>query len=207
MQGLKIALLIFFIPTEGFRWIKKDRTKFSYSAPLVILALLLVARIFNVLLTHFPLAGVLPEDARFSQELLTILAPLAIFIVSCYLVTTILSGETLLREVFSATLYALLPLAVLTFPLTMLSWILSASSAGVYNTLFILLFLWSAILVLISISCMNSYSLKKTLLVAFLAICASVFIVVVLSLLYVLGIRVVDFVKEVLTEYRILFWG
>lgn len=205
MQGLKTAVLIFFMPAEGFRWIKKDRAHFSYKAPLLILLLLLIVRIFNVLATHFPLASVLSEQARLTQEIITILVPLGIFTVSCYLVMTIMSGETLLREVFSATMYALLPVVVFTVPLTLLSWILSASSAGLYNSLFALLFIWSAILLLVSISVMNSYSLKKTLLVVLLAIFASAFIVVVLSLLYVLGMRVVDFVKEVFTEYRILF--
>lgn len=207
MQGLKTAVLIFFIPTEGFRWIKKDRTKFSYKAPFLILLLLVVARIFNILVTHFPLANTLPEHAEFSQEILTIIVPLFIFIISCYLVTTILSGESLLREVFSATMYSMLPIAVFTFPITLLSRILSASSAELYNTAFILLFVWSAILLLVSISVMNSYSLKMTLFVAFLSICASAFIVVILSLLYVLGTRVVDFVSEVITEYKILLLG
>lgn len=204
MRALDIAVLIFFMPSEGFRQIKKDRSNFSYAGPVTIIILLIAARLFNIFVSHFPLAGTLPEHARFSQEVMTIIVPIVIFIISCYLVTTILSGESLFREVFAAVAYSLLPIAVLTFPLTLLSRIMSSSGAGVYNTMFGILFAWSAVLLLVSISVMNSYSFRTTIGVAFLTIFAGAFMIVVISLVYALGARVIDFIREVISEYKLI---
>jgi len=206
VKGRHIAAMVLFAPTEGFRRIKEDRNRFAYLAPVLILVGVLAARVFNIMFTHFPHANVLPQHAIFAQEISAVLAPVLLWGVCVYLVTAILSGEARFRETVAATMYALLPIVALTVPLTLLSWLLGVSNAGLYSGLFMVVFVWSGILVLISISVMNTYTYKETLLVAFLAICALVFMIVVSALVYTLGLRVVEFVRQVFTEYRILLF-
>ena len=205
-KGWHIAALVIFAPTDGFRRIKADRASFSYITPALILIGLLAVRVFNIMFTHFPHASVLPHHAVFAQEISAILAPALLWGVSVYLVTAILSGEAKFREMMAATMYALLPIVALTVPLTLFSHLLGVGNGGLYNWLFIIVFIWSGILLLISISVMNTYTYKETLLVAFLTVCAVVFMIVVSALVYTLGLRVMDFVRQVFTEYRILFF-
>ena len=204
--GGHIALLVLFAPTEGFRRIKEDRSRFCYYMPALILLGVLGVRVFNIMFTHFPHASVLPQHAIFMQEMSAVLIPVLLWGVCVYLTTAILSGEARFREMMAATMYALLPIVVLTVPLTLLSWLLGGGDAGLYNGMFAVTFVWSGVLVLISISVMNTYTYKQTLLVAFLSICALVFMVVVTALVYTLGLRVVDFIRVVVTEYRILWF-
>jgi len=207
MSGFKISLLIFFMPPDGFRAIKRDRKNFRWSWPLLIIAATLLVRVFNLVFTGYLLGGRELVYVNFLQEILSVLMPMMLWVAGCFLVTIILSGECLLREIWAATAYAMLPAILLTVPLTLLSRVLSVESTGLYNVLWGIVFIWCGILVLISIYVMNSYTLGKTLGVACISLFACAFLVTVGALLYVLGIRVVDFIAEVINEYRILFQG
>jgi len=207
MSSFKTGLLILFVPPDGFRAIKRDRDHFRWVGPIVLYLLTVAARVFNIFFTSYPLRSQAPEETNFLQVILTVLVPLMLWVVGCYLVTTILSGESMFREVFAATSYAALPAVILTVPLTLMSKVLSSTSAGVYQILWVVVFMWCGLLALIGISVMNSYSIKKTLAVTGISLFACVFLVTIIALLYVLGMRVVNFVQEVISEYRLLLVG
>ena len=195
-----------FCPTEGFLAIKKDRSKFSYFTPTLILVWSLFSNIAQLFVIHYPLSTVNLEDANLFQQICSFMLPFIIWVLALYYATCIFSGEVMLREVYAATCYALLPFALFTLPIALFTNALDISSAGLISTLTMIVRIWVVILVFISIKEMNTYTVPHTMLVTLVSLCAVLFIAVIMVLLYVLGAKLFDFLGELFKEYKLLLF-
>ena len=206
MNGYEIAIQVLCAQAEGFTAIKKDRARFSYLAPAMILLWSLFSNIVSPFLVHYPLQSVDVKDVNFAQQLFAFALPFFLWIFALYYVTCVFSGETMLREAWAATCYALLPYALTALPLALLTNAFGSGAAGLFHTVSTLVQVWVVLLVLAGIREMNSYSVPRTLLVALAAVLAVLFIAVILVLLYVLGAKLLAFVGELWKEYRLLLF-
>lgn len=206
MNGYQISIMTLFCPREGVLAIKKDRSRFSYFAPTLILIWSLFSNIARLFVIHYPLSTVNIEDANLFQQICSFMLPFLIWVMALYYVTCIFSGEVMLREVYAATCYALLPFALFTLPIALFTNVLDISSAGLINSLTVIVRVWVVILVLIGIREMNTYTIPRTMLVTLVSLGAVLFIAVILVLLYVLGAKLFDFLGEIFKEYRLLLF-
>lgn len=204
MLYLKIALMILFQPQQAFVLVKRHRRTMPAVVPLLLLALALGVHVLMLYLTHFPLAQSTPENTRLSEEVLSFLVPILSLIGGVYLVTTIRDGETTFFETLAAIAYCLTPYILLMPLLGLLSRILTSGEAGLFSVLSLLVTLWCAVLMIYSISAMNTYSFSQTIVNCLLAVFAVLFIWAMLILLYLLGEKLIGFVAEVIREYRLL---
>jgi len=207
MNCLHTALLVIFDPGNGFRSIKKDREAFSYAAPVGLLVLTIASRIVSIYLTHYPLAAVAPEDTNLWQEVSALLLPLLTWAAASYLVTTISGGESTFPEVFAAACYSMLPYILLTIPAALLSNVMSIPDSSTYNLLGTAAMGWTGLLFLISLGVMNSYNIWETIRTAMVSIFASVFMWAALGLIYILGLKFLEFIVQVYSEYKLLLFG
>ena len=160
----------------------------------------------SLFLVHYPLSGVDVVDVNLFQQICSFLLPFLLWVMALYYVTCIFSGETMLREVYAATCYAFLPYAIFTLPIALFTNVLDISSAALVQTITVMVYIWVAILILISIREMNSYTISQTIPVILVSLGAVLFIAVILVLLYVLGVKLFGFLGELLKEYKLLLF-
>lgn len=216
MNPFHVSLSVLYEPSYGFPLIQRKRDQFSHLTTIVLFMLVIIVRIASIFITHYPLAPTDPSHTNISREILNMLVPLLTWAISAYLVTTILSGESLLREIIQGTAYAMLPYIIFTIPIALLSNVMVSSDVLFYNSgtpvtliqaLTGVVWAWVGILMLMSLGHMNSYSFFETIKTALITLFTCVFLWAVLALIYILGSNVVDFIKNVAYEYKEFFFG
>lgn len=204
MNSLKLVLLTLFHPTDMLFLIKKQREKKNYLVVPIILLLFVAVRIIYIYTTHYALVDVTPQTANLLLELAVMLIPILAWTISVYLITTITSGEMKFTELLTANAYCLMPYIVLTLPISLLSHVLSATSAGLYNVLNAILVVWVLILLFYSIMCLNNTGFFQTLGICVLGVIGMLLLACVVILLAILTIQFVCFVQSVLLEFKII---
>ena len=202
---LQILLGCIFDPNEGFRNIRRHRQDYDIVIPLIIYALIFVAKCFSLFVTHYPFQATDIARVNLAQETLMIFLPLLTWVVGNYLVTTIRSGEVKMREVFSASAYSMLPYVIITIPLACVSNVMSLSSSGIYNGITVIMWVWIGILFFASTMSMNSYRFFETVGIIINALFACVFMWVVFAMIFMLGNEVVSFFTGIFENWQVYF--
>jgi len=203
VEMIRLSLEMVFHPAEAFRYMQKDRSRFNYVPAVILLLLAFVVRTVSIYITHFPLAELDPRDANIGLELIKLYAPLLTWVIASYAMTSILDGESLLREGLLATAYALVPYILLTIPVNLLSHIMENSQSGLYNGIQIIITGWVLLLLFMSIQVMNQYSLKKTTLVCALSVGVVLLIWATIALFFAISSQFINFIEEVIIEIRL----
>lgn len=207
MSGIDISIMMFFSPADAFLAIKKDRNDFRRITPTVILLWCLFCNTAKLFIVNYPLSAVNIEDINLFQQIFSFLLPILLWVFGSFYVTCIFNGESMFREVYAATCYAFLPYAVFTLPLALFTNVLGIGGLSLYHNLTMIVNLWVVILILTGLSVMNNYSFGKVILVALVSIFAMLFIAVIFVLLYVLGVKLFDFISELIKEYKLFIFG
>jgi hypothetical protein len=86
--------------------------------------------------TNFLFNGIIPSEINIAEQLIGILIPFGLWVISNYLVCSIRDGDGKLSEVFQGSALTLLPM-IITFPiLTILSQGLTLNEVFVYDLIF-----------------------------------------------------------------------
>lgn len=202
---LRILLGTLFDTNEGYREIRRHRQDYDIVMPLIIYFFIIVAKVFNLFVVHYPFRTQEVYEINLSTELLTLFVPLVTWVIANYMVTTICSGEVKMREVFSASAYSMLPYIIISIPLSLISNVMSTSNSGLYNGLQMLMWVWVGIMFFVSTMSMNSYGFMETVKIVLLTIFASAFMWLVFLLIFMLGQQVVDFFSGIVDNYKIYF--
>ena len=207
MYYLKIGLLILYQPETAFNHIKRSRKTMPVWVPLLLYFLALSVKVLSILWTHFPLAEARVENTNIGETVISVIVPLMSLVGGIYLITAIRDGETTFFETFTAVAFSLLPYILLTLPITALSRILTLNEAGLFQFLNAAVLIWCAVLIIYSVGHLNTYTFGQTIVNCILAVLAVLFIWAVVILLWILGEKLVGFITEVITEYRLLGKG
>ena len=135
----------------------------------------------------------------------SVVVPLLLWCVSNWCLTTLFDGEGSFKDIFIATSYALVPLAMLIIPTTIASYIVVASEIQVLNFLCGLAYAWTGFLVFFGSMVTHDYSFGKNVLICLFTLVGVVFIVF-LALLFVSWInQIISFVVNIVLEltYRV----
>jgi len=194
------AVLAVFSPQEAFARIQ-SAPKFR---PAILLILgILAARFFQIYFTAFHFNLTRPEFANFYLEISQLILPFLIFVIALWMISSIMDGESKLKQILAACSYAMIPYIIGTVAQTLLSNVLTRDELGIYNLIAAAVYCWIAVNVFILIMVMNDYTAGKTIAVIVISLLTSLALLLVGVLFYVLIDHVIDFVKEVFLELYI----
>lgn len=200
MKALKLAAVTMFHPIVGFNYMKKDRTHFNYLPIVVILVLMVFAKIFSMYVTHYPLRTVNLRTANLLMECLVVVVPVLLWVVSSYLLTTIMGGEVMFRECLMACCYSLLPYIIINIPMTIITNVLDANQVGLVNTINNIALLYVFLLLFINLKEMNHYTVLEAVGITILGLLTMILLCAVAALVAALTLRFVTFLQEVISE-------
>lgn len=189
-------------PIDCYYEIKREK-KGSIPAALFWILLLIIFTINKIYNTGYIFNSYDVRFVQLGQVLLTIIAPLTLWVACNYLVSTINDGEGSLRDVLVGSTSALMPVILFMLPLTILSNGLTLMEKVIYYFLSNLSVAWSALLMFIMVKEVHDYeiggTIKNILLTIFLMAC----IIIIGIILFGLSNQLWDFVYSLYQEVRI----
>lgn len=199
---LRYVFRFFKHPIDSFYEIKYSGRASVLSAT-ILYAWLLVIQILNLFVTGFTFSKGNPAYISLSSIVTSTFAPLALWIVSNYLVSTISEGEGRFKHVYISTIYALAPYLVIALPVMIISNVLTLNEAFVFSFSLLIAKAWSAILLIVMVKEIHDYTFKETVKNILVSIFGMVLMVLVLFILVILFNQEMDFIKSIIQELRI----
>lgn len=203
MRSIEIAILMIFYPSDAFYEIKRDRAKQSMIPVLILLLIIMIIRVVQIFLTHFPLSVLDPTEANLGSEMFIMITPLISWAISAFGVTSIMDGKITLRESFTATVYSMMPYILLTIPIALVSRVMSLSEYPFYQFFQFTLGAWVFILFFLQISKLNQFSFWKTVGTMILCFLGVLLIWASIGIIFTLSNQLYQFIRDVILELTI----
>ncbi|MBN1778364.1 MAG: hypothetical protein JW811_09605 [Clostridiales bacterium] len=174
----------------------------SISSALVLFVLFILVMIGERALTNFVFDMYGIRGVSLSSVLITSILPVVLWVVGNYLVGAITKGQGTFRGIVISTVYALMPLILLTIPLALVSNVLTQAEESIYWIGRALLYLWTGILLFIQVKEIHGYEMGETvrniLWILFVAAMTVVAVVVVGGILFQAYNFLNEFFRELL---------
>ncbi|MBP3569765.1 MAG: YIP1 family protein [Lachnospiraceae bacterium] len=200
-KDFKFAFYCLTHPMDGF-WDLTHEKRGSMAVANTILILTLLARICRLQFTSFIFNKVYWPEINIFMYLASVLFPLALWCVANWAWTTLFDGKARLPQIYMATCYCLLPYPLFQFPLILLSNVVTVDEGEFYSVISTVSLVLCAFLILIAMSQIHEYTMKKTLLFTFASLFGMLVIIFILLLFFSMisqGIAYfVSIVKEIL---------
>ena len=158
-----------FHPFDGF-WDLKREKRGSLTAAHILTALFLLAYALRAQFSGYLFTGVPYEKIDSIFELIKVVLPLGLWVVSNWCFTTLMNGEGTLKDIYIATAYALRPYIVTAVPLCLLSHCLSLDEMFICTTLSSIVTLWTLALLFFGMMTTHDYSLGRGIVVTVLSL-------------------------------------
>ncbi len=200
LEELLFAFHILLHPFDGF-WDLKHEKRGSVRAGTTILGVTILAFYYqsvgagyvsNPQQTYMSLFGAITSVG----------APLALWIIGNWCLTTLFDGEGSMKDIYIASTYSLLPMVLTIIPATIISNFVVDSELKMVSFISTLGFVWLGMLLFFGTMVTHDYSIGKniiTVLATLLAMICIMFIAILFSTL--LG-KLVGFVTNIITELR-----
>ena len=199
LKGLQYSLYLIFHPFKGFCDLKHEKKGNVYSA-WVIVCLLSVLLILRRQFTGFILNFNKQNEMNVFVEILSVLAPLGLWCLSNWCITTLVDGEGSLKDIFITTAYALTPVVLINIPMLLLSNVMILEETVFYTVLDALSVLWAALLILIGIMTVHQFTMPKTNATIAVAVVGMIIILFLILLFVSIIQQIVSFVDLLWTE-------
>lgn len=171
---------------------------------------MLIAVIFTVLfylvsafkstLSGFLFLNQSPEDFNAFFTLIKTVGLIALWCLANWLVCALLSGNGKLKEVFIATVYALIPYIVWTIISVVLTWILPLSGAGLISGLNTVMLIYTFFLLSVAMMKIHDFDFFRFLLTSAVTLIAMLFIVFIIFMIIILLQQFWNMLYAVFTE-------
>ncbi|RXZ78582.1 hypothetical protein EBB07_26375 [Paenibacillaceae bacterium] len=166
---LLYAFHVMFHPFDGF-WDLKHEKRGSIRAALLIVLAVMAADVFRRLAGGYIL---FPTDWRtieLQDTLLSVLIPLVLWCCVNWGLTTLMDGEGSLKDIFIASAYSLMPVVMMSVPITMISNVMVAQEQQFVTFLTTLSYAWSLGLIFVGVMVTNDYTPFKNVYTSFFSI-------------------------------------
>ncbi len=179
---MKTAWYILRHPVEGF-WRMKYESLGRLSHGLVLLALAVLAEIFNRQARAFIFNDQYNVPLSLAKEIGLVLLPVGLFCLANWVITTLMDGKGTMKDIFLVTCYSLLPLILFWLGTPLISHLLSLNDAAYLHLLDAFGYLWMGLMVFIGIQQVHEYSFGRMFSTLLLTL-VSALIVVFIALLF-----------------------
>ena len=203
-EELLYAFHVIFHPFDGF-WDLKHEKRGSVRSAFVILLITIVVYFYNSIGQGY-IFNPRPSTAmNIMGALSAVLAPLLLWVVANWCLTTLFEGEGSMSDIFTACCYCLTPLPLLILPVTIASNFLTANEGGLISMLSSFAYIWLGILVVLAMQVTHDYSVGKNLLTCVATIVGMAFLMFLGILFSSLMAKIVSFVTNIIEEisYRL----
>ncbi len=202
--GIKIffhtLILVIFHPIDAFNKLKANRDRYKIWSIVVMIFAILAVRIAYIYLVHFPMSSQIPQYTDLLQEIIVYLLPLAAWAIVGFAITSISNGKTKFKETCVSVLFAFSPYILFTLPLGALSNILCTNEIGLYVGLQTIILLWCVALELLALMNLNEYSFKEMVTNTIKILFATVCIVLLVGMFYIIVDQFFIFIEEINME-------
>ncbi len=192
-----------FHPFDGY-WDLKHEKRGSVRAALTILGVTILAFYYQSVGTGY----LLNPQGTYSTiitQIVSVVVPLALWVVANWCLTTLFDGEGSFKDVFIATCYSLAPMPLLLVVSTALSNVVTGAEAQIVQFIVTIAYIWAGLLLFFGTMVTHDYSMGKnflTVIGTILGMCIIMFIAILFSSL--VG-KMISFVSNIIVEisYRL----
>lgn len=122
------------------------------------------------------------------------------WVISNYLISSLLRGEGRFRDVFFSSSYALFPIILIGIPVTLLSNTLTLNELAIFNFLKLTIFVWIALLTIWMVQGIHNYTFIEALFIILLSLLTLVIIIILIFIFISLSIELVNFIYSLYQE-------
>ncbi len=197
-EELLYVFHVIFHPFDGF-WDLKHEKRGSLRAAIVILVMTIVAFYYQAIGQGY----LLNTQGIYSTPidvLLSVIIPLALWVVGNWCLTTLFDGEGNLKDIFIATCYSLMPMVLVIIPTTVMSNFLTLEELEILSVVNTFAFIWTGLLIFLGMMVTHDYTIFKNLLTVIGTIIAMIVIIFIALLFTTLVGKIVNFVTNIVTE-------
>lgn len=203
-ESLRYSMYIMTHPFDGF-WDLTHEKRGSMAAANVLLGLTFLTNIWKLRFTNFMFNDARWDRINIWSEILGVLAPLLIYCVANWCLTTLFDGKGRLKDIYMGMCYSLTPYILIMNPITIISNVVTKEE-GAFIVYFEYLALgWAAALILVSVMQIHDYSLMKAIIAIAFSIFGMLIIVFLIMLFFSLVSDAVAFFisvgKEIMFRY------
>lgn len=180
-------------------WDLKHEKRGSVRGALLIDALVVVAYIYYTVGRAYIFN---PSKGHVSiiYSVLTVAAPLMLWCVSNWCLTTLFDGEGNFKDIFISSSYALFPLLLFIIPVTLCTNIASLDEAKLISLVLTISFVWLGMLLFFGMATTHGYSMGKNILITVATLIGMMFIMFIIMLFTNLIQQMVSFITDIVTE-------
>jgi biotin operon repressor BirA-like protein len=161
-EELLYSFHIMFHPFDGF-WDLKHEKRGSMRAAVVILLLVMAVDIFKTLVGGYVFINSDFRVIDIKDTVLKILIPFLLWCCANWGLTTLMDGEGTFKDIFVATAYSLMPIAILNIPVAIFSNFIVAQELQFMTFFTALSYGWAFLLIFIGVLVTNSYGVLKNM--------------------------------------------
>lgn len=162
VHGLRYALHVIFRPFDGF-WDLKYEKRGNYISATIILLLACLSLVFMKQYTGFLFNRRDISQINVFGEVGTSLVTFLLFAAINWALTTLMEGKGTFGDIYMASAYALTPMILINFPITILSNYLTMGEGAYFQFFYILGIIWTGFLIFAATQVTHHYTPGKTL--------------------------------------------
>ena len=185
LKTLRFSLYCMTHPLDGF-WDLTHEKRGSMAAANTLLILTFLTNLWAMRFTNFMFNDVRWERVNIWSQVMGILAPLLIYCLANWCLTTLFDGKGRLKDIYMGMCYSLTPYILIMNPVTIISNFVTDEEGAFLAYFEVLALAWAAIWILISVMQIHDYSLMKAILAIAFSIVGMMIIVFLIMLFFTL---------------------
>ncbi|MDD6034874.1 MAG: YIP1 family protein [Lachnospiraceae bacterium] len=199
LGSLRYSLYVITHPFDGF-WDLTHEKRGSMAVANLIVFLFLMTDLWSMRFTNFMFSNVRWERVNIWSQIVGTLAPILIYCVANWCLTTLFDGKGRLKDIYIGLAYALTPYILLINPVTVISNFVTADEGAFLKYFDTLALVWCGALILVSVMQIHDYSLFKAILAIIFSVAGMMIIVFLVMLFFSLISDAVGFFISVYKE-------
>jgi hypothetical protein len=181
-KQIRFIKYLLFHPIDGF-WEMKREQKGSFAVAVSLILLLILSNIFERQATGF-LFSYNYSPLNLISEIRNVVLISGLFCVSNWAVTTLLDGESTMKDIVMTFGYSIVPLIIIGIPVTIFSNFATFTEAAYMDVFEFIAAGWALAMIYVGIMTINQYSPLKTFLILGLTVIAMAVIVFIYILFF-----------------------
>ncbi len=182
-DSLKYSLYVLTHPFDGF-WDLTHEKRGSIAAANTLLILTFMTNLWNLRFESFLFNDTRWERINIWSQIAGILAPLLLYVVANWCLTTLFDGKGRMKDVYMGMCYSLTPYILIMNPVTILSNVLTKEEGAFLAYFEVIALVWAGVWILISVMQIHDYSLWKAILAIAFSVVGMMIIVFLIMLFF-----------------------
>jgi hypothetical protein len=200
-QQINFIKYLLFHPANGFWDMKREKTG-RLSVSILFIGLWIFSNVFKRQATGF-LFNYVYTPLNIVSEIRNVVLISFLFCIANWAVTTLMDGESTMKDIIMTFGYATVPISIIGIPVTILTNFTTFNESAYINILINFSFIWFILLLFVGIMSINQYSAIKTIVVGAITIVTIGVIIFISILFYSIINQLIGFVVVIYKELKL----